>query len=204
MLECGALGTMPAEARKPIKLARRNCERLMRIVNDLLDLTNIGRGSFDLQLQSVELEPILWQAVESRQVVPEARVITFAVTDRAKGARVAADPPRLQQVLDNLLTNAAKFSDAKNAIDVQVDRHAECIRVAVTDRGIGIAPDHYDEVFKPFMQVDSSSTRAQGGAGLGLTIARAIVEAHHGTIGFSSKESEGTTFYFDLPAETVT
>jgi signal transduction histidine kinase len=203
LLDNEALGLLPPSVRKPVKLAQRNCERLVRIVDDLLDLTKIARGAFDLHLQPAELVPILLQVIESRQIDLDAQKITLSIADGAEDVWVATDPPRLQQVLDNLLTNAAKFSDVKSTIEVDVDRHAACIRVSVTDHGMGIAEEYRDAVFKAFTQADSTATRAKGGVGLGLSIARAIILAHRGTIDFSSVEGEGTTFYFDLPIEDV-
>lgn len=199
LLDGGALGTLSSAMSRTIQLARRNCERLIRIVEDLLDQTKIAHGAFDLRLQTADLESILLQVVESRRINPATPSISFTIADQAKGVRVAADPPRLQQVLDNLLNNAVKFSDANSPIEVAVERHDEHVRVAVIDHGIGIAPDYCNEVFKPFTQADSSSTRAAGGVGLGLSIARAIVQAHRGTMEFSSIEGSGSMFYFDLP-----
>jgi signal transduction histidine kinase len=201
LLAAGSLGSIPAEIAEPLRLAQRNCERLQRLVDDLIDLTRIGRGSFDLRLQSVELEPLLLHVVDMRRIASGGRAITFALADAAKGVRVAADPPRLQQVLNSLLSNAAKFSGAESVIEVGVERCAGGVRIAVTDHGIGISERRCEDIFKPFAQADLTSTRTPGGAGLGLSIARAIVTAHRGTLGFSSKEGVGTTFFFDLPVD---
>jgi signal transduction histidine kinase len=201
LLDSGAFGSLQSSMHNPVKLAQRNCERLMRIVNDLLDLTKIAGGTFDLILQSAELEPILLEVIESRQVDPAVRNIKFVISEAARGVRVSADPLRIQQVLDNLLANAVKYSDAKYPIEIAVERRSEFVRVGVTDHGTGIAGEHRDKIFMPFSQADQSSTRTPGGIGLGLSIARAIVEAHRGTIEFCAAESRGTTFYFDLPIE---
>ena len=199
LLDAEKLGSIPPSVRKFVKLARRNCERLIAIVNDLLDLTRISRGTFEVNLQQVELMPILVHAIESRRVNPESRNIELAIADNAKKVWIEADPPRLQQVIDNLLTNAIKFSDPNYQIEVNVDCHTDFVRVSIADHGVGIPKEFQDHVFEAFTQADSSSTRNRGGVGLGLNVARAIVEAHHGKIGFASVEGKGTTFYFDLP-----
>jgi signal transduction histidine kinase len=112
---------------------------------------------------------------------------------------VRLDGDRIEQVLANLLSNAAKFSPRGGMVEVRVTRQPGCVRVAVTDHGAGI-PAHFQErVFEKFAQADLSSSRQKGGTGLGLSISRAIIERHGGKIGFTTAPGEGTTFFFDLP-----
>jgi signal transduction histidine kinase len=201
MLAGDALGNLPPAMRQPVELAHRNCDRLIRIVDNLIDFTAISRGGFDLHLEPVDLVPILREAIESKQRFDETRPISFTVAESAACARVVADAPRLRQVFEHLLSNAAKFSDAGQRIEVGVERKQQRVRVAVKDHGIGIPEADHDRVFNAFTQADSSSTRRHGGIGLGLSIARALVEAHRGTIDYDATAGGGTTFYFDLPVE---
>jgi signal transduction histidine kinase len=170
----------------------------MSIVNDLLDFTRISAGRFSLNATTVELQPFLAQVVETRRIAPDAPTIALDISPRARGAEIEADPLRIQQVLDNLLT-AIKFTEAGGRIEVNVDRHGGSLRVSVVDQGPGIPKDFQKHVFEVFAQADLSSTKGKSGAGLGLSICKTIVEAHGGRIRFTSKEGEGATFYFDLP-----
>jgi signal transduction histidine kinase len=198
-------GALPNSVDKAFDIAHRNCERLTRIVNDIMDVASIRAGHLDLDLELTELQPILNQACESQHIGAAAANVNVEFADRTKGIHVVADHFRIQQVLKILLSNAIKFSTENARIDLTLDMHDEYLRVSVIDCGIGIPKDFQRHVFQPFTQADSSSTRQRGGAGLGLSIAKSIVEAHRGTIGFFSVEGKGTTFYFDLPhsSETV-
>jgi signal transduction histidine kinase len=201
ILEADKFATLPDGLHRLVELAQRNCARLMRIVNDLLDVAKITAGGLNLDLQQTALAAILEQTLESRRIGPGASNVRLEMSDRAKAVRLLADPFRIQQALDNLLSNALKFSAEDAPIDLVAECRDDVVRVSVKDCGVGIPKDFQEHVFEAFTQADSSSTRQRGGAGLGLRIAKTIVEAHHGTIGFSSTEGQGTTFYFDLPLD---
>jgi two-component system, cell cycle sensor histidine kinase and response regulator CckA len=198
LLTTNDLKTSPG-ASKLIELATRNCSRATQIVDDLLDMARIDSGSFTLNFQLTELQQILEQALESKGLIANIPNVHLEVTDRAKGVRLVADPFRIRQVVDNLLLTAVIFSDGNAQIDLVADRRDDVVRVSVVEHGHGIPKPFQDRVFKIFAQTTRLSTRQRGGTCLGLTIAKAIVEAHRGKIGVSSVEGKGTTFYFDLP-----
>lgn len=197
LLLADKLGVLPPGLRQFVELAQRNSERLMCIVNDLLDVTRIRAGNFHLDLEEAQLEPIIEQVLAGKRLGAEVPNIKVRVAANAKGVTFMADAHRIQQVLDNLLTNAVKFADAKDPIDIKVERRDDALRVSVVDRGCGIPAEFQSEIFEPFAQAPSG--QAKGGNGLGLSIAKTIIEAHHGRVGFASKEGQGATFYFDLP-----
>jgi signal transduction histidine kinase len=199
LLHAEKFATIPPQVRTLVELAHNNGIRLLRIVNDLIDLTRISSGALELEMGRVELGPILVQVLESKRINPEFRDAKIALLDRTDGVFVDADPPRIQQVVDNLISNAVKFSDQNTQLEIAADRLNTAVRISITDKGIGIPDEFHTMVFEPFTQVDSSSTRSKGGIGLGLSIAKAIVEAHRGKIGFTSKPGKGSTFYFELP-----
>ena len=199
LIRSGKLAPLPAKLDELAVLAARNCTRLVSIVNDLLDFTRISSGKFSLESGLIEFQPLLEQVVQNKRIGPAPPDIRLKIDPRAKGATLEADPIRIQQVVDNLLSNAMKFTDSGGHIEVDVNRHDGALRVSVIDNGPGIPKDFQDRVFEAFSQADSSSTRQRGGVGLGLSICKSIVEAHGGKIGFSSKEGKGTTFYFELP-----
>lgn len=199
LMRSGKIAHLPEKLDELTEMASRNCTRLMSIVNDLLDFTRISSGRFSLDSGMVQLQPFLEQVVENKRIGSAPPIIKLTVDPRAKDAKLEADPLRIQQVLDNLLSNAMKFTDPGDQIEVNVDRRDQSLRISVVDHGPGIPKDFRDRVFEAFAQADSSSTRRKGGVGLGLSICKSIVEAHGGKIGFSSEEGHGTTFYFDLP-----
>jgi signal transduction histidine kinase/DNA-binding response OmpR family regulator len=193
------LNTSPNSGSELIELAARNCSRLAQIIDDLLDLARIDSGGLALNFQLIELQPILEQALERKDAMANIDNLRLNITDRAKGVRLLADPLRIQQVINNLLVNAAVFSDGHAQIDLIADRHDDIIRVSIVEHGHGIPEALQDRIFKIFDQTIPLSIRQRGQSRLGLAIARAIVEAHQGTLSVSSVEGRGTTFYFELP-----
>lgn len=199
LLARGAAGDLDEEARALVDMAHRNCDRLVCLVNDVLDIGKIEAGRMRFQLETVDLPRLVRHAVEVMQPYGAQLAVGFRIVDEAPGARVRADPDRLLQVLENLLSNAAKFSPAGETVRVTIGRRGPYLRVCVHDRGPGIPPWFQGQIFEKFAQGPTPQTRHEKGTGLGLSISRAIVEGLGGTIGFTSTPGEGASFHFDLP-----
>ncbi len=203
LLSGGVAGPLPENVRGLVDIAAGNSERLVRLINDILDIEKIESGKMGFQFESLELMPLLEQAIESNRAYSQSYGVDFRLARPLPGARVLADGDRLQQVLANLLSNAVKFSPRGTEVEVAATRQGDRVRVAVTDHGPGISPDFQARIFEKFAQADASSTRQKGGTGLGLSISKAIVERHGGEIWFETAPGEGATFFFELPELSV-
>ncbi|HEX5753429.1 MAG TPA: response regulator [Archangium sp.] len=200
LLEGGILGELPAQAQDMVRIARTNTERLIRLINDILDLEKIESGKMELKLQSVETAELLEATFSGvRGMADAARVRLHAEAEGAGPVR--ADRDRLIQVLTNLVSNAIKFSPPDSQVVVRAARDARGqVRFSVVDQGPGIPLDQRGRLFGKFQQLDSSDTRTKGGTGLGLAISQAIVEQHGGRIEVHSEPGHGATFTFSLTA----
>jgi PAS domain S-box-containing protein len=199
LLEAGAAGKLPDKARGLIKIAHHNSERLVRIINDILDIEKIESGKLTLNLQSIDVAPFLQHALEVHQTYGHKYQVHFVLDPVPGSLHVSADPDRLSQVVANLISNAAKFSQPGAEVHVRARPEATHVRFEVEDHGAGIPEEFRSRVFEKFAQADASASRRFEGTGLGLSITRQLVQAMGGTIGFTSREGQGTTFYFDLP-----
>lgn len=181
--------------------ARRNSERLLNLINDILDIDKIKHGKLEYKIERTELMPLIEQAVASNEPYGRQHNVTFKVTKRDDALLIDVDGFRLVQVLTNLMSNAAKFSPDNSVVEIMVEEQLsdETVVIAVKDYGCGIAEEFHDKIFKKFSQVDGSDIRKVGGSGLGLNISKAIVEYHEGQLTFDSAPGEGTTFYVVLP-----
>lgn len=178
----------------------RNATSLSQIVEDVLDVSRIVSGKIQLKMQRVELPPLVALAVETVQPAAEAKGVRVLTMVDPRPATVVGDPDRLQQVLWNLLTNAVKFTPGGGRVDVTVERNDGQAEITVKDTGIGIAPEFLPHLFERFRQGDSRFAREFGGLGLGLAIARHLVEMHGGTISASSEgPGTGAAFRVSLP-----
>jgi signal transduction histidine kinase len=189
LLEAGVTGALSDKGLDLVHMARENCERLIRLINDMLDLDKIEAGVLSLEL--VDLSP----ADVVRATVDGIRLEQAIVANPT----VRADRDRVVQVLTNLVSNAIKFSPAGSAVGVGVTATADRVRFAVENPGLGIPAADREKLFRRFQQLDGADNRQRGGTGLGLAIAKAIVEQHEGKIGFESEPGVRTTFWFDLP-----
>ncbi|MDH5407750.1 MAG: PAS domain S-box protein [Gammaproteobacteria bacterium] len=193
------VGKLPDKVRELLTITSNNTERLLLLINDILDIQKIEAGMMAFHFQSLELNPFLQQAVETNQSYADQYGVNFTFTPTEENIRVYADSDRLMQVMNNLMSNAAKFSPKGESIELSVKRHNGVIRISVSDHGPGIPDDFKGKIFEKFTQYDSTDTRKKGGTGLGLSITRLIVDKHGGEINYTSKLGAGTTFYFELP-----
>ncbi|MHB1192161.1 MAG: PAS domain-containing sensor histidine kinase [Longimicrobiales bacterium] len=187
------------EARRLHDMAMRNATLLERLVRDLLDVERLSTGQLSLDMEELALHDILARAREV--VLPQATEHGVTVREPAPTAvRVTADKDRLGQVFTNLLSNAVKFSEPGGEVWMDVASSAGGVTVGVHDQGRGIAPDDHERIFEPFAQVEGARAATPAGAGLGLAIARAIVDRHGGRIWVESAPGKGASFFVSLPA----
>lgn len=202
LMEGGVVGEIPVDALELVTIARLSCDRLIRLINDILDLRKIEAGKLELKLESLDSEAMVRATADSlRGMCEEYGVsITVHVDDKRP---VHGDHDRVVQILTNLVSNAVKFTGRDGKLDVRVlGGENGAIRFEVEDDGPGIPESQMHRLFGKFQQLDSSDTRAQGGTGLGLAISKALVEKHNGRIGVESIEKKGSTFWFEIPANT--
>jgi PAS domain S-box-containing protein len=202
LLAAGALGELPDEAAEVVRLAERNCMRLLALVNDILDLERLDRGQLEMSREPVAIAALFERSAEVVRGLADELGITIDLHP-VPGA-LLGDPDRLVQVLVNLLSNAIKFSPPASSINLSAVVVQGTVEVRVRDRGRGIAAVHRDLIFERFKQVESSDARQKGGSGLGLAICRSIIEQLGGHIGVESGSESGvnvgSVFWFRLPA----
>lgn len=199
LISGGVAGQLPEAVKTLVGIAKNNCERLIRLINDILDIEKIESGKMRLELQVIELKPLLVQALAATEGFGAAQNVGLKLEVVDDSLQVNVDSDRLTQVVTNLLSNAMKFSPAGDAVEVHVSRGGLGVRVEVRDHGPGIPEEFRSRIFQKFSQADSSDTRQKGGTGLGLNISRAIIERLGGQIGFTTDAGVGTTFFFELP-----
>lgn len=199
LIAAGVAGDLPPKAASLIRIAHANSERLVRLINDILDIEKIESGKMAFETHPVLLESLVAQALDAAADYMPERHVTLRLTHAAPKAAASIDSDRMIQVLLNLLSNAIKFSPPEGIVGVGIDADAGHVRMTVSDEGAGIPESFRDRVFNRFEQADASDTRAIGGTGLGLSIAKAIVERHGGEIDFTSESGRGTTFTVTLP-----
>ncbi len=203
-LIAGAMsGDIPPAVAKLVDIAHKNSERLIRLVNDILDIDRIDSGRMHFDLRHEALQPLLAHAVESNQAYAAKFGVSF-VLEPGPEVWINVDSSRLTQVIANLLSNAAKFSPPGGEVHVTVTVADGRVRIRVIDQGAGIRPDFRDRIFTKFSQSDRAIERKTGGAGLGLYISKQLVEYMDGRIGFDSEPGHGATFWVELAAETAT
>jgi PAS domain S-box-containing protein len=198
----GVGGQLPEAVKKLVEIAKNNCERLIRLINDILDIEKIESGKMQLDLRETALKPLLEQALAANEGFGAAKNVGLRLHCPDESLQVLADSDRLTQVVTNLLSNAMKFSPPDETVEVFVSQAGIGVRVEVRDRGPGIPDEFRKRIFQKFSQADSSDTRQVAGTGLGLNISRAIVERLGGHIGFDTEAGAGTTFFFELPLST--
>jgi hypothetical protein len=199
----GAAGPLDAEARELLEVAARNSDRLIALVNDLLDLSRIESGRVPLHPEPVGLGDAVKASVEMVGAFAGERGVSLTTQPPQEEINVLAVRDRLIQVMVNLIANAVKFSPRETHVRLRWWRDGKSATIEVTDQGPGIPKDKLEKVFEPFTQLANPMIRDQGGAGLGLTISRGIVNALAGKIWVESEPGGGSRFYVQLPLASV-
>jgi signal transduction histidine kinase/CheY-like chemotaxis protein len=193
-------GTDPHVTERALGVLERQVKHMVRLVDDLLDLSRITTGKIELRREPVSLASIVDHAVQTSAPLMETFSHAFTVTMPPEELRLFADRTRLSQVLSNLLNNAAKYSPKNSKIDLSCAREGMNVILRVRDQGIGISTDMLDEVFGLFVQSDRTADRSQGGLGIGLTLVKSLVEMHGGTVKAESEGvGHGSEFVVSLP-----
>ncbi len=193
--------TLPEMERGFLDMAWRNSQRLATLVNDVIDSERIESGALKFVEARFELAPLLAEAVDLNVSYAAAHGVALELGLPVPQATLEADRSRIMQVLANLISNAAKFSDPGQKVVVRAATQGAGVRISVVDTGRGIPEEFKPRVFEKFAQADASDAREKGGTGLGLAICKAIVERSGGHIGYDSRMGEGTTFWIELPVK---
>jgi PAS domain S-box-containing protein len=197
----GVAGPIPPQAAKLIEIAHSNSERLVRLINDILDIEKIESGGMQFNLAVQPLRPLLLHAIEANNAYAEQLNVRIELRSGELDGRVRIDSDRMMQAITNLLSNAAKYSPPGGCVELALEKRGGVLRITVSDHGPGIPEEFQARIFQKFSQADSSDTRRKAGTGLGLAITRSLVKSMGGRIGYGTSAA-GTTFWIDLPEIT--
>lgn len=200
LLKTGVYDKKPEKSRRMIEIALLDTNRLVNLVNDILDLERLESGRAFLEKTLCKAADLMQQAVDGIQAIATQQQLLLILTPTDAEVWAAADA--IVQTLTNLLSNAIKFSPIHYAIHLSATNQTDCVLFQVSDRGRGIPANKLELIFGRFQQVDASDSREKGGTGLGLAICQSIIERHGGKIWAESIFGEGSTFFFTLPLPT--
>ncbi|TRO25865.1 PAS domain S-box protein [Ectopseudomonas mendocina] len=201
LINGGALGEVPAQMGEMLRIAQSNSQRLSGLINDLLDMDKLVAGKMTFDLQALRLWPLLEAAIEQNQPYAAQHSVALHLKPPQLEVEVRVDRQRFDQVMANLLSNAAKFSAPGADVEVSAALAETRVRISVRDFGMGIPEAFRARIFGKFSQADATDTRQKGGTGLGLAITKELIERMAGAIGFESVEGQGTVFWVELPVE---
>ena len=201
LLAGGVAGALPDQAKSLIDIACNNSDRLVRLINDILDIEKIEAGKMEFRMETLDLMTIVHQAVQDNNGFADERGVGIEIS-QATDVQVRADHDRLIQVMTNLLSNAVKFSPRASQVSIAVTAEKPWARISIKDQGAGISDEFKERIFQKFAQADGSDTRSSGGTGLGLNICKALIGRMGGRIDFETSPGAGTTFFCDLQIES--
>jgi len=204
LLASGMAGPLPESAQELVARSAQSSDRLVRLINDVLDVERIEARLMHYAMTVQPLAPLVDQALDATRAYAQQHGVELDLQARLNDVRVLADADRIVQVMVNLLSNAVKFTGPSRRVAVRMSQEEKeapsaVVRVSVIDDGAGIPESFRARIFERFSQADSSDRRQKGGTGLGLNICRSIVQEHGGRIDYVSVPGQGTAFYFELP-----
>jgi PAS domain S-box-containing protein len=199
LLAANGASQLPPAAARLVTIAQTNCQRLVRLINDILDIEKIESGKVTFNLKPVRALPLIEQAIEANSGFADGFRVRLSLDPASTDAIVRADPDRLNQAVTNLLSNAIKFSPTGGEVVMGIAERGGAVCISVRDYGPGIPEEFKPRVFEKFAQLDTSDARQKGGTGLGLSIVKEIVVRHGGEVGFDPAPGGGTVFHIKLP-----
>jgi PAS domain S-box-containing protein len=203
LINSGVMGEVDKEVGELTVVAERNGQRLLDLINDILDIERIESGKLQLSPETLAVDELVRESMVLNKAFGERFKVRFVSHGDVPERKVHADRKRLLQVMTNLLSNAAKFSPEGGTVEISTEDAGANVRIAVHDRGAGIPEGFRARIFGRFTQADSTATRQKGGTGLGLAICKRLIEVMHGRIGFQDRPGGGTTFWFELPRHSA-
>jgi len=192
------LGVMPEKAQAMLEIAYKNSQRLSLLINDLLDMEKLIAGKMPFDMNSKPVYLLVQQSLLENRMYAEKYAVKFVLHDMSAAASINIDAFRFQQIMNNFLSNAAKFSPAQSAVDIKLSLNSGWVRISVQDYGSGIPDEFKSRMFQKFSQADSSDSRQKSGTGLGLAISKELVERMGGRIGFDSEIGKGSCFFAEF------
>jgi len=199
LINAGVLGEVSKDVMDLTDVAERNAQRLLDLINDILDIEKIESGKLTLAPEAIRVDELVREAIVLNKAFGDRFKVRFEPRGELSARQVSADRKRLLQVMTNLLSNAAKFSPEGGIVEITAEENEAALRVGVHDRGGGIPESFRGRIFGRFAQADSTTSRQKGGTGLGLAICKRLIELMQGRIGFDDRPGGGTTFWFELP-----
>jgi PAS domain S-box-containing protein len=201
LVQSGAIGPLSQKISDMMTIAKTNTERLIGLVNDILDFEKLNSGGMEFKFREMDICECLTESVERNKSYANGFDVQLELNVPKKSILIKGDMERLIQVVTNLISNAVKFSPKGETVTVSVSENGPLKRVEVIDRGSGVPEDFRDKLFEKFSQAETGNLRTVRGTGLGLSISKGIIESHGGTIGFDPEVTVGAIFYFDLPTD---
>jgi signal transduction histidine kinase len=200
LLAGNAGGSLPESAKRLLAIANTNSQRLVGLLNDILDIQKMEVGRIVFEFERVEVRPLIERAIEAHRAFAAGHGVRIRLDPASGAVDVRADPDRLMQVVTNLISNAIKFSPPGEEVVVAIEMRNETARISVRDHGRGIPDEFKPRIFDKFAQADATDARQKGGTGLGLSIVKQIVDRLDGAVGFEDALGGGTIFCVELPS----
>lgn len=199
LIKSGVMGELNEKVEPLIQMALNNSERLILLINDILDLEKIQSGKMEFDFEEYDVVSLIDESIKMNQGYADKYNVQLSFASNIEEAKIYVDKNRFHQIMSNLLSNAIKFSPENGVVEVVVSQNEDNVKVEVADKGSGIDDKFKKVIFQKFAQADASNTKQKGGTGLGLNITKAMVENMGGDIGFESEIGKGTTFYLTFP-----
>ncbi|GAB3373981.1 PAS domain-containing sensor histidine kinase [Spongiibacter taiwanensis] len=204
LMIANAVGDIPDQARMLLDIAHRNSDRLLLLINDILDISKLESEEMPFNIRNVKVASLLRSAIANNQAYADKYGVTLVLESCPEDLTLPIDGDRIMQVLSNLISNAAKFSHPSSSIQIKATQDSNTVRIIVRDEGSGIPEEFQARIFEKFTQAKQEGKREISGTGLGLYISKSIVEKHGGQLSFQSASGKGTEFYIDLPNQPST